>query len=264
MNDSSSSSSNSSSNSSSINNESSNETALTNPKTSSYLTTAINIFTSPGEAFSTIDARPSKLFPFFIIALSSVIAMFWYFSIVDYAWYIDDSLSLFADRLNQDQIEAMRSNFESMSQNSMKITSSLSNIVMLLVIYTLQASYLTLASLLSGDKYRFSHWFSLACWANLPGLLSVLGMMINILLSPNGQLSPLDLDPLTLSNLGMVSDNSSLQTVLSTLNLPIFWGTALTVIAYKQWLNASLFKSMAVVLAPYLLIFGTWAYFALT
>ncbi|MDP6651852.1 MAG: hypothetical protein QGF90_07080 [Gammaproteobacteria bacterium] len=50
---------------------------------------------------------------------------------------------------------------------------------------------------------------------------------------------------------------------MNLLNLTMIWSITLTVLAYKQWLESSWLKAMSIVLAPYLLIIGVWAYFAL-
>ncbi|MBT3531561.1 MAG: YIP1 family protein [Gammaproteobacteria bacterium] len=227
-----------------------------------YFTTAINILTSPTEAFDELNQRPTKLFPLALITISTMIVMFWYFSIVDFDWYIDDSLS--GANLNEEQLEAGREAMQSMSQSTFKMFGVFGGAVGVLVIYLLQSGYLSMASALAGDRYKFRHWFSLVLWAGLPSLLSVIGMAVNIALSPNGQLSAYDLNPLTLANLGMQSDIGSLTTVMNSLDLTMIWSITLVVMAYKHWLGASISKTLAIVLAPYLLIFGILAYFAVT
>ncbi len=226
-----------------------------------YLATAVNILTSPIEAFDELNQRPSKLFPLALIMISTMAVMFWYFSIVDFDWYIDDSLS--GANLSEEQLEAMRENMQSMSQSTFKMIGVLSGGVGVLFIYLLQSGYLSMASALNGDRFKFRHWFSLVIWAGLPSLLSVIGMAVNIILSPNGQLSVYQLNPLTLSNLGMQFDIGFLTTVMNSLDLTMIWSVTLVVMAYKHWLNSSISKALAIVLTPYLLIFGVLAYFAL-
>ncbi len=226
------------------------------------LDVAINMLTSPSEAFDELLLRPSKLFPLLAIVLSTVCVMFWYFTIVDFDWYIDDTLSM--QNLNEEQLEARRAQMTSMSHSTFRLISTLGSAVGLLVIYILQAGYFSLASALSGGHQKFSHWFSLVLWTGMPYLLSVVGMVVTIALSPNGQLSAYDLDPLTLANLGMQSSNDSLMTIFRSLSLTMFWGLALTVMGYRHWLDCSMIKAMAVVLAPYLVIFSIGAFFAFT
>lgn len=226
----------------------------------SALATAVNILTAPSDAFRALDARPTKLLPLLAVMVSTMLVMFWYFTIVDFDWYIDDSMSIYGN-MSEEQLAAMREGMQSMSQTTFKLFGVMGSSVGILAIYILQAGYLSMASALNGDKYRFSHWFSLVCWTSLPSLLGVLGMAVTILMSPNGQISAMDLNPLSLGNLGMSSSNASVQTMLGSLNLTLIWGAALIVLAYRQWLQSSWIKALSIVLAPYLVILGIWAYF---
>ena len=236
------------------------ETTKTEP--AGLINTATNILLSPGEAFTELQQRPNKLFPLTLIVLSTVAVNFWYFSIVDFAWFIDATLA--DSNLDGEQLEAARENMASMSQTTFKMFGVLGGAVGIPVIYVLQSGYLSLISAITGSGQKFSNWFSLVLWTGLPYMLSVVGMVATIALSPSGQLSPYDLDPLTLANLGMQSSNGSLTTIFNSISLPMLWGMALTVMGYRQWLDCSLVKAMTVVLAPYLLLMGVWAYFAFT
>ncbi|MDA1371318.1 MAG: YIP1 family protein [Proteobacteria bacterium] len=226
------------------------------------LNTAINILTSPSEAFIELEQRPTKLIPIAVILISTMAVMFWYFTIIDFDWYIDDALSI--ANLNENQLEQAREAMQSMSQTTFKMFGVLGGSISLLVVWVLQAGYLSLVSALQGDRFKFTHWFSLIVWTGLPYLISVIGMAVTVALSPNGQLSAYALDPTTLANLGMQSSNGSVQTIMNALNLTMLWSIALTVLAYRQWLESSWARALGIVLAPYLLILGTWAYFALT
>jgi len=231
----------------------------------SPIATAINILAAPAEAFKTLQAKPTVLFPLAIIALSTIVIQIWYFSILDMAWFADDIIANFGDGFSEEQAEGVRDLYTGRSQNVMALTAGIGGAVSLVVLYLLQAGYLTLTSALGGDGYRFKNWFSLVCWTSLPYLLSVIGMAVTIALSPNGQLSAFDLDPLSLANLGMnAGGNSTLQSLFTTVSLTMLWSLGLVVLGYKQWLNASWLKSVLVVTAPYLLIFGIWFYIALT
>lgn len=235
---------------------------VTKTEPAGLINTAINILVSPSEAFTELQQRPSKLFPLALILLSTMAVMFWYFTIVDFDWYIDDTLA--AVNLDDEQLEIARAQMASMSQTTFKMFGIFSGVIGILVIYVLQSGYLSLISAISGSGQKFGNWFSLVLWTGLPYMLSVVGMVATIALSPNGQLSAYDLDPLTLANLGMQSGNSSLTAIFNSISLPMLWGIGLTVMGYRQWLDCSLVKAMTVVLAPYLLLMGVWAYFAFT
>ena len=226
------------------------------------LNTAINIITSPSEAFSELEQRPTKLFPVVVILISMMLVMFWYYTIVDFDWFVDDTLAL--ANIPEDQMEAARDGMTSMSQTTFTIFGILGSTVTIFILWVIQAGYLSLTSALIGDRFKFTNWFSLVAWTALPYLLSSVGMAVTIALSPNGQLSAYDLNPLTLRNLGMEVNITSLDMLFSQLDLAMIWGIALTVMAYKQWLESSWIKACGIVLAPYLLLTGVWAYFALT
>ncbi|NKB34077.1 MAG: hypothetical protein GKR91_13365 [Pseudomonadales bacterium] len=234
----------------------------TKSEPASAISTAINILTSPSEAFAELEQRPTKLFPMAVVLISMILVMLWYYTIVDFDWFIDDALTL--SNIPEDQMDEAREQMGSMSQTTFTAFGILGSTVFILLLWTLQAGYLSMASALNGDKFRFTNWFSLILWTALPYLLSTVGMAVTIALSPNGQLSAFDLNPLTLRNLGMVTNVDTLDRIFSQLDLTIIWGITLTVMAYKQWLQSSWIKACAIVLAPYLLILGVWAYFALT
>lgn len=227
------------------------------------ITLAVNVLTAPSEAFEVIKEKPSSLFPLAIVVLSTLLVTGWYFSVLDYDWYIDDTLNQFTD-LSDDQLAEAREGMESLSQSNMAVISLLSGGLGIFAIYLVQAGYLSLVSALKDDEIRFKQWWSLVAWTNFPALFSALSMAVNSFLNSNGQLGFLNLNGLTLFSLGMQTDNSSLNRVFATINLPMIWNVVLLTMAYRQWLTTSVIKSVAVVFTPYLLIFGVWTYFALS
>jgi hypothetical protein len=224
------------------------------------LNTAINIISSPNEAFVALKNRPSKLFPLALVLTLNAVAIAWYFNMVDFAWYVDDTLA--SANLDETQLEAARESMNSISRNSFLGFGVVGSMAAILGLYTLHSSYLSLVSALRGESLKFGHWFSLLCWAGMPALVSMIGMLATIALSANGQLSAYDLDPLTLRNLGFMSENSSIQTLLATVSLTMLWSIGLVVAGYKNWLAASWLRSILTVTAPYLLFLGVWSIFA--
>ncbi|MBL4574314.1 MAG: YIP1 family protein [Gammaproteobacteria bacterium] len=229
---------------------------------SGLFNTAINILVAPSEAIAEIQQRPTKLFPLALALIGTAVSLIWYFSIVDFAWYVDDVLAI--QNIPEDRLEESREAMLSLSQNMFMLIGVVGGTVFTLVFYTLQSTYLALISAFTGDGQKFSRWFSLVCWTSLPVLLGIAGMMMTILMSPNGQLSATELNPLTLRNLGMGSDNNSLNALLDFSNLAMIWSIGLLTMGYKQWQGSSLIKALAVITTPYLLIASIWAFVALT
>lgn len=222
--------------------------------------TSVNVFTSPTEAFRSLQKKPTKLFPLLLILILNAIVLLWYFNIVDYDWFVDDILS--ADNIGEEERAEAREGMMSLSINTFAMFGVLGGSVAIIAINLLQAAYLSLVAALRGDEYKFPHWFSLVCWAGLPMLLTIAGSAVTILLSPNGQLSALDLDPLTLRNLGVSSANTSVQSLTQSLSLSTFWSVGLMVFGYRQWIESSWLRAVITVLSPYLCILGVWAFFA--
>lgn len=238
----------------------SDSTQQTAQSESGLIETSVNVFTSPTEAFRSLQRKPKKLFPLFLILVLNALVLLWYFSIVDYAWFVDDILS--ADNISEEDQAEAREGMMSLSINTFAMFGVLGGSLAIIAINLLQAAYLSLVAALRGDEYKFSHWFSLVCWAGLPMLLTIAGSAVTILLSPNGQLSALDLDPLTLRNLGISSANAGVQTLTQSLSLSTFWSIGLMVFGYRQWIETSWLRAVITVLSPYLCILGVWAFFA--
>lgn len=231
--------------------------------TDNPFSTAVNIFVSPADAFRTLDARPTILFPLALLLISYIAAYSWYFAVVDYAWLVDDLIASMGD-LPPDQLEVIRKAYSSMSSTVMSISTNVSVVITLLLVNSIQAGYLTLVSALIDAPYRFRHWFSLACWTYLPGLIVILGMVVNILLNDNGQLGLYDLNSLSFNNLGLqVKGSTSLQTLLNTLNIAMLWSLSLMVAGYNHWLKSGYMKACLIVLTPHVLIYGSWAAIAI-
>ena len=224
----------------------------------SLINTAINILASPSEAFADIQQRPTKLFPLALVLLSTAASLVWYFTIIDFAWYVDDVLA--TQNMDEDQLEDAREAMLAMSQNTFMLFGVLGGTLGTIVYYVLQSGYLAIISALTGDGQKFSRWFSLVCWTAIPQLLAIAGMFVTIALSPNGQLSPFDMNPLTLNSLGMESGNDSVNTLFASINLTMLWSIGLLIMGYRQWQGSSLGKAIVVIASPYLLVLSIWAF----
>lgn len=236
-----------------------NKPAQAEQSPSSNMATAIDIVASPSAAMARIEQRPAILFPLLLVMLPMLLVMAWYVQIVDQAWMLDDMMSRFGD-MTPEQLEAFRA---AAGENPVSLGSTvLGAAVSTIVFYTIHAGYLTLVSLMSGDRYRFRHWFSLLCWTNVPMLLVTLVMAVNILLDANGQLSMYDANSLSLASLGLNSESMGINALLDTFSLPLIWALALLVAGYRQWLRCGWLRATLLVLAPYLLVISVVMFFA--
>lgn len=228
----------------------------------SYFAIFINILTSPSEAFEELHKHPSKLVPLATVILVNAAVIFWYFSILDFDWFVDDLLQ--NGNFPEDRIDEARENFADMSPSTFRMFGLLGGTAAVLFMYTVLAGYLTLTAALAGHSEKFGQWFSLVVWTGIVVLFSQLGMAVTLMLASNGQISQFDLDPTNLRNLGVRPQNINLQQIFATINLTMIWSLVLTILGYRHWLGMSTLKAAVIVSAPYILIFSGWSYIALS
>ena len=218
--------------------------------------TVLNILLEPATALEALRERPSWLLPLALVAGGYAFSMLWYFSILDIPWFMEDLLYQGGADPSPEQIEAFREQMEDVSSRAFIISGFLGASLGLILIWVLQAGYLTLVSALTGDGYRFRNWFCLATWTAIPSLLSVVGMAITLALNPNGQIGQMELDPLQLANLGVQFGNPALDNTISPISLTYIWTLGLLVYGYRQWLQGPWLKSAIIALLPQILLLG--------
>ena len=225
-----------------------------NGSNASPLATALNIFTSPSEAFAAIEQRPTWLFPLLtiIVAFSAVIA--WYFTIVDFDWYVDQIASTLNVREQQAAADGMR-----MMGSGGMMASALGGIIFgFPIVFALYAGYLRLVSHILGDDTSFRKWFSLSVWTYLVYLVSVLALAVVVFLNPEGRIDIEAANPLSLNNLLGTEPGDTFHSLAKAVDLVMLWHFALMVLGYRQWLSASTGQACAVILGPAVVIYGIW------
>lgn len=220
------------------------------------LRTILNILLEPSTAFSDLKEQPSWLLPLVLIIAGYGLAMFWYFNILDIAWFMEDLLYQGGAEPTEEQAEQFQESMENVSPTVFIVTGTLGAIFSFLVIFTLQAGYLSLVSALTGDGYRFRNWFCLATWTSIPSLFSVIGLYMTLLLNPNGQIGQTELDPLSLGNLGLSFGDSMAASIANGISLTYFWTLMLLVMGYRQWLQGGWLRSAIIALLPQIVLVG--------
>ena len=217
----------------------------------SVWTVLIDVLTSPTEAFTAISRSPRGLFPFLLLMLSSIVVSLYYFSVLDLAWWIDDTLA--QAELSGEQLDVARENLQQTGRSALAIVAVVSTALATAFFILLQSGYMSLAGALTGSGYGFRHWFALAAWSSAPYLVGSVAMLVNVALHPTGQLSATALDPTSLAALGL-NQSEALEPLMRGITLPMLWSLALMVVGFALWQKHSIAKSAAVILTPYLLI----------
>ncbi len=84
------------------------------------------------------------------------------------------------------------------------------------------------------------------------------------MLANNGQITLEALNPISFNNLFLhLVPSDPLHGPLNPWDPMMIWSTVLMIMGFNQWTGKSLAKSAAIVLAPTLIIYGTWIAIAL-
>lgn len=214
-------------------------------------TVLIDTLTSPSEAFAEIARSPRGLFPLLLLTLTSTAVTLYYFSVLDIAWWVDDTLA--QSELSGDQLDTARDSLLQTGRGALAAIGTLSSVLFTIFFILLQAGYMSLVGAITGASFTFRHWFALAAWCSTPYLVSSVAMLVNIALHSTGQLSATALDPTSLAALGL-NQSETLEPLMRGITLPMLWSLALFVLGFSAWQRSTIPKAAAIILTPYLLV----------
>ncbi|MEJ6525818.1 MAG: YIP1 family protein [OM182 bacterium] len=217
----------------------------------------VNIYAAPREALVAIMLAPSWLAPLSMVMLSGLAATGYYFSGLDMAWWVDDTLR--QANIEPSELDTARDAMGGMTRGMLFGFGAISTVLFSFLLALVQAMYMSLAAAIMGSVYKFKHWMALASWTSLPYVIGAIAMVVNIALHPSGQLSSYDLDPTSLAALGLTLAGTSFEAIAKSVTLTLLWAVGLLILGFSQWLQISLSKSAAIITTPYLLVFGAVA-----
>ena len=219
----------------------------------------VDIVASPGKALDEIRQHTSWLWwPLLASILLASGMLLYYYNWVDFPWLIEETI-------RQIPIEDRAESEGAIRQFMQPITSMWFAVIMVvlmtLVIYTIQATYLHLANkLTTGTQIGFGNWFSFTVWTWFVSVVGSLAGFAMILLADSNQLSSQSLAVLSLNSLLIhASSESPWFNWANALNLVHFWIIALMAIGFARWTSSSMVKSTVIAALPWVLIFGLWA-----
>jgi hypothetical protein len=169
--------------------------------------------------------------------------MFWYFSVVDFAWL-------------SDRDEAVRMG----TRRAMQAITVGGTVVAVPFVAALAGLYLTIVSKLSVSDFGFAKGFALYLWSSVPSLLALVLGGMQILLTPNGQLDLSQLNPVSLNALFFhVETSNPWNSFLDSLSVLSIWSLILSMIGFQVWAKVSRATAAKVVLIPCALDYAIWA-----
>lgn len=216
----------------------------------------MNIFVAPGEALDAArEHRRWLWWPLLLVIGAGIALWIWYYRTVDFAWLAD---RLLAGRdLSTDQARAAS---QFMTRDRSLGFACAGVVIGTLVIYVVQAGYLLLAARLTGEReIGFGQWFSLTAWTRLPSLLGIIAMAVGYGLASGNQVAPTALNVVSLNALLFHLEPAQHGfSLANSVTLTLIWSLGLLTYGVMRWLNRGALQALAIVVGPYVVIYGVW------
>ncbi|MBT8071194.1 MAG: YIP1 family protein [Gammaproteobacteria bacterium] len=219
----------------------------------------VDIVASPGKALDEIKLHTAWLWwPLLISLLLGSGLMIYYYSWVDFPWLVEETIRGIPAENRAESADAIR---QFMQPGRSTWTTVIAIVVVTLIIYTIQSTYLHLANkLITGADIRFGQWFSFSTWTAFVGVFGALAAFVLIFMADSNQLSQQSLQVLSINSLLVhASPGDPWFTWASSLTLINFWTLFLMSIGFARWTGAGMVKSTIIAITPWVLIFGIWA-----
>jgi len=197
-----------------------------------------------------------------VITLGLACGLFYYYySWVDFSWLVEDTIRQVPPENRAESAEAIR---QFMDPARSTWTTVVAVVIVSLIIYTLQASYLHLANkLITGADVGFGQWFSFSVWTSFVGVFGSLAAFVMLLMASSNQLPTHSLQVLSFNALFIHQHpGDPLFTWASSLSLVNIWTWFLMSIGYARWTGAERIRSTVIVVLPWAVIFGVWGVMA--
>ncbi|HET7570159.1 MAG TPA: YIP1 family protein [Gammaproteobacteria bacterium] len=216
----------------------------------------LDTFVAPAGALDAARERSRWLWAPLLLVIAAAIAMWiWYYRTVDFAWLTDHLLS--AGNLTPDQASQARA---FMTPGRSLGIACVSVVVVTFVVYAVQALYLMMAARLIGEReIGFGQWFSLTAWTRLPNLLAIVAMALAYGFASGNQIAPAALSVLSLNGLLFHFQNGHAAfSLANSITLTLIWSLGLLTYGVMRWLNRPAVQALAIVVGPYIIIYGIW------
>ena len=228
-------------------------------KTYSVFNAMVDIVASPGKALDEIKLHTSWLWwPLLITMLLASGLMIYYYGWVDFSWLVEETIRQVPAENRAESADAIR---QFMQPGTSTWTTVAAIVVVTLIIYLVQSTYLHLANkLITGAEIGFGQWFSFSVWTAFVGVFGALAAFVAIFMADSNQLSTQGLQVFSLNSILIhAAPGDPWFTWASSLGLINFWTLFLMSIGYARWTGADIIKSTVIAVLPWAVIFGVWA-----
>jgi hypothetical protein len=208
------------------------------------------LLSAPRRFFDDLAESPRFALPMWLIVLCTVGLVFWFYSVVDLQWIVDQQMQ--ANPNSARMTEAQREAAARFMTRGFLISAALvSTVVFIYVIRLLEALYYRIGGRATGHARSYRQWFAFAWWTSTPGLIGILPSIITLAFSKNGQIDPAALQPLSLNALFFhLQPADPGYQVLSQVSVLVLASLALTVFGVRVWSKRSWLYSTVFTLLP--------------
>jgi hypothetical protein len=216
------------------------------------------MFYEPARAFAMLEPKRHLWLPMVLLVAAAAVLMTWYFSVVDFAWFLDQVLAT-VSAAEREQMKSM------MGRGFFQISSTFGAVVAYPFLFAVAGLYFMIIGKFINKDISFETGLALSAWSSIPGLLNLPMGIVAILMSSGGQISFSELNPLSLNQLIFNVDMAHpMAGLYDSINLTSIWTAVLTVIGFQAWTKATLASALKVVLSPYVVIYGIWFAYAMS
>ncbi len=217
-----------------------------------------DIFVKPNQVFATVATTHNwSWIPFFVISISAALPVYYYFSVVDFAWYTDMIIQTSAGDLSPAELDMMRRNFQ---QSPIQFISIASVIFSSIVANAVIACYLLFVSRADEECVQgFTDWYGFTWWVSMPSVIFNLLAVLVILAASDNQISPESLSPTSLAFIFGIGMESNWFTLTQAIRFESIWVMYLLAVGLSQWTKLPAKRTYIIATAPFILIWTIWA-----
>jgi len=230
-------------------------------QSSSQVTALGDIVADPQKALYAADSNLKWFWlPFVLLILIPTLFAVYYFQTVDIDWLVDQ-MFVQSSAAGTELPEEAR---DFMTRDTMTISVVIAQSIVLPILLTLSALYLHLVSKFSStDERGFKSWFSLTVWAAFPTVLGSIAAFIYYLVTGDTQISFEDLNFFSANALlTQYPAGHSAATFMNSITPFTLWNIGLVAYGLMLWTKRDLSSSLIIALAPYVVIYGGWSFWA--
>ena len=217
----------------------------------------VDIVADPKKALRAVEGEGWIWLPLILLIAIPALVTTHYFQTVDFNWVVDQLIA----SSGGDMPEEAR---DFLTPQTMMISTVIGQVVGMPLILAITALYFLLVNkFTSANEMGFKNWFSLVVWAAVPMLLASIAMFVYYVTAGTNQVGLEELNFFSLNALlTQYPMGHKAATFMSSISLFTFWNIGLLTLGLVLWTKRTWAKSLMIVVAPYVVIYGVWSFSA--